>query len=563
MEKILHTFSGKDLKNVKNTLLENIQLFIRQSKFYVFLLCCSILVSTIFAVLAPYTFASIIDNLSINKSIENIGLGFVIYAVLLGLSLVFKEAVTYLAVILAETLNYISSTNFLKKILLKESHFFIQHNPSEIQAMQNQGVFALNKVMQLGLISFIPSVLQIVFSCFILGAEIDFKIVTIVILYGSFCIGLSYFSSIRIEQYLEDATSERQKNIQLLGNAMSMMDVLRFFNAGSWIDQRFQQGSQQILKSLTSYSLKRTYYAVIFGVALTIQFLISFYILIPEVQAGRMSVGDLVLFNALLLQLNTPFEMIGRCILEFNQSYIEFKPFARMWNEPELRDNINQPIASFSTSNDDHLGLLKFQDVSFSYTNGRGIRDINFTAASGKITFLTGDSGAGKSTIFKLILKQIQPDQGDIIVNNIPLNSIARNTWFSQIGVVPQEVMLLNDTIKNNICLGRAYDDQKISQAAKKAQILDRIKMMPDGFDTVVGERGMTLSGGEKQRISIARALYADPEFLLLDEASSSLDGDTEYEIMSHMRSLKDSVTIIAITHNPRLIHPEDIVIKL
>ncbi|WP_446325238.1 ABC transporter ATP-binding protein [Acinetobacter sp. 1207_04] len=558
----MHTFSGKDLKNVKNTLLENIKLFIGQSKFYVFLLCCSILVSTIFAVLAPYTFASIIDNLSTNKSIENIGLGFVIYAVLLGLSLVFKEAVTYLAVILAETLNYISSTNFLKKILLKESHFFIQHNPSEIQAMQNQGVFALNKVMQLGLISFIPSVLQIVFSCFILGAEIDFKIVTIVILYGSFCIGLSYFSSIRIEQYLEEATSERQKNIQLLGNAMSMMDVLRFFNAGSWIDQRFQQGSQQILKSLTSYSLKRTYYAVIFGIALTIQFLISFYILIPEVQAGRMSVGDLVLFNALLLQLNTPFEMIGRCILEFNQSYIEFKPFARMWNEPELRDNINQPIASFSTS-DDHLGLLKFQDVSFSYTNGRGIQDINFTAERGKITFLTGDSGAGKSTIFKLILKQIQPDQGDIIVNNIPLNGIARNTWFSQIGVVPQEVMLLNDTIKNNICLGRTYDDQKIYQAAKKAQILDRIKMMPDGFDTVVGERGMTLSGGEKQRISIARALYADPEFLLLDEASSSLDGDTEYEIMSHMRSLKDSVTIIAITHNSRLIHTEDMVIKL
>jgi len=558
----LHTFSGKDLKNVKNTLIENIKLFIRQSKFYVFLLCCSILVSTIFAVLAPYTFASIIDNLSINKSIENIGLGFVIYAGLLGLSLVFKEAVTYLAVILAETLNYISSTSFLKKILLKESHFFIQHNPSEIQAMQNQGVFALNKVMQLGLISFIPSVLQIVFSCFILGAEIDFKIVTIVILYGSFCIGLSYFSSIRIEQYLEDATSERQKNIQLLGNAMSMMDVLRFFNAGSWIDQRFQQGSQQILKSLTSYSLKRTYYAVIFGVALTIQFLISFYILIPEVQAGRMSVGDLVLFNALLLQLNTPFEMIGRCILEFNQSYIEFKPFARMWNEPELRDNINQPIASFPTS-DDHLGLLKFQEVSFSYRNGRGIQNINFTAERGKITFLTGDSGAGKSTIFKLILKQIQPDYGNIIVNNIPLNSIARNTWFSQIGVVPQEVMLLNDTIRNNICLGRAYDDQKIYQAAQKAQILDRIKMMPDGFDTVVGERGMTLSGGEKQRISIARALYADPEFLLLDEASSSLDGDTEYEIMSHMRSLKDSVTIIAITHNPRLIHPEDMVIKL
>lgn len=428
--------------------------------------------------------------------------------------------------------------------------------------MQNQGVFALNKVMQMGLISFIPSVLQIIFSCFILGIKLDFKIVTIVILYGLFFIGLSYFSSKRIERYLKEATSERQKNIQLLGNAMSMMDILRFFNAGSWIDQRFQQGSQKILKSLTSYSLKRTYYAVIFGSALTIQFFISLYILIPEVQAGRMSVGDLVLFNTLLLQLNTPFEMIGRCILEFNQSYIEFKPFARMWNEPELKECLKQSTVSISTEKD-FLSILKFQDVSFAYANGRGIQNINFIAERGKITFLTGDSGAGKSTIFKLILKQIQPDQGNIIVNNIPLNSIERNIWFSQIGVVPQEVMLLNDTIKNNICLGRAYDDQKIYQAAQKAQILDRITMMPDGFDTVVGERGMTLSGGEKQRISIARALYADPEFLLLDEASSSLDSETEYEIMSHMRSLKDSVTIIAITHNPKLIHTEDMVIKL
>lgn len=558
----MHTFLKKDLKNVRNALLENIKLFIGQSKLYVFLLFCSILISTILAVSAPYTFASIIDKISLNNPIKNIGLGFAIYAILLGLSLVFKEAVTYLSVILAETLNYISSTNFLKKILLKESHFFILHNPTEIQAMQNQGVFALNKVMQMGLISFIPSVLQIIFSCFILGIKLDFKIVTIVILYGLFFIGLSYSSSKRIERYLKEATSERQKNIQLLGNAMSMIDILRFFNAGSWIDQRFQQGSQKVLKSLTSYSLKRTYYAVIFGSALTIQFLISLYILIPEVQADRMSVGDLVLFNALLLQLNTPFEMIGRCILEFNQSYIEFKPFARMWNEPELKDSLKQSTVSISTEKD-FLSILKFQDVSFAYANGRGIQNINFIAVRGKITFLTGDSGAGKSTIFKLILKQIQPDQGNIIVNNIPLNSIERNIWFSQIGVVPQEVMLLNDTIKNNICLGRAYNDQKIYQAAQKAQILDRITMMPDGFDTVVGERGMTLSGGEKQRISIARALYADPEFLLLDEASSSLDSETEYEIMSHMRSLKDSVTIIAITHNPKLIHTEDMVIKL
>lgn len=562
MEINLYTSQKDDLKNVKNALIENIKPFVRNSKKYIFLLCCSILVSTVLTVLAPYTFASIIDRITLNNSIESIGFGFFIYALLIGLSLIFKETVTYISIIVAETLNYISSTNFFKKIIRKDSHFFIMHNPTEIQAMQNQGTFALNNVVQLSLISFIPGILQIALSCLILGIKLDPKIVIIVLLYGLFFIGLSYFSSKRIEQYLEAATSERQKNIQLIGNAMSMMDTLRFFNAGTWIDKRFQKGSEQILTSLTSYSVKRTYYAVLFGLALTIQFLITFYIFIPEVKAGHMSIGDLVLFNTLLLQLNLPFEMIGRCILEFNQCYIEFKPFARMWNEPELNDNLEQSIVNFS-QNEEHLGILKFEDVAFSYSNGRGIQNISFKAERGKVTFLSGDSGSGKSTILKLILKQIEPNHGVIKVNNIFLNTINREKWFSQIGIIPQEVILLNDTIKNNICLGRTYDEHKIYRAAQKSQILDRINMMPDGFDTVVGERGMTLSGGEKQRICIARALYAEPEFLLLDEASSSLDSDTEYEIMSHLRSLKNHVTIIAITHNPKLIHSEDIVIKL
>ena len=523
MEKNLYTSQKIDFQNVKNALIENIKLFVKSSKKNIFLLCCAILTSTVLTVLAPYTFASIIDQITLKSSIESISFGFFIYAVFIGLSLIFKEAVTYISVIVAETLNYMSSTNFFKKIIRKDPHFFITHNPTEIQAMQNQGVFALNKVVQLSLISFIPGILQITFSCLILGIKLDPKIVTIVLLYGTFFIGLSYLSSKHIERYLEAATSERQKNIQLIGNAMSMMDTLRFFNAGSWIDKRFEGGSKQILTNLTSYSVKRIYYAVLFGLVLTIQFLITFYIFIPEVQAGRMSIGDLVLFNTLLLQLNFPFEMIGRCILEFNQCYIEFKPFARMWSEPELNENLEQFTVNYS-QNEEHLGILKFEDVGFVYPNGRGIQHITFKAERGKVTFLSGDSGSGKSTILKLILKQIEPDHGVIKVNNILLKTINREKWFSQIGIVPQEVILLNDTIHNNICLGRTYDEHKMYQATSKSKILDRINIMPDGFDTVVGERGMTLSGGEKQRICIARALYDNPEFLLLDEASSSFD---------------------------------------
>lgn len=199
MEINLYTSQKDDLKNVKNALIENIKPFVRNSKKYIFLLCCSILVSTVLTVLAPYTFASIIDKITLNNSIESIGFGFFIYALLIGLSLIFKETVTYISIIVAETLNYISSTNFFKKIIRKDSHFFIMHNPTEIQAMQNQGTFALNNVVQLSLISFIPGILQIALSCLILGIKLDPKIVIIVLLYGLFFIGLSYFSSKRIE----------------------------------------------------------------------------------------------------------------------------------------------------------------------------------------------------------------------------------------------------------------------------------------------------------------------------------------------------------------------------
>lgn len=314
----------------------------------------------------------------------------------------------------------------------------------------------------------------------------------------------------------------------------------------------------KVLENITKYSIKNIKYSSLFGIGISIQFLITFYIFIPDVNAGRMNVGDLVLFNALLLQLNKPFEYIGMCILDFNAAYIEFKPFARMWNaESFFKPSLKQKMLT------QNLGKLEFNDVSFHYENGRGVNNINFVAQKGKIIFLFGESGKGKSTILKLALKSLEVEHGEILIDDIHLNKIQRDEWFSKIGVIPQEVMMLNDTIQNNICLGREYDQERLYESAEKAQILTRILEMPDGFNAVVGEQGLMLSGGEKQRIAIARALYSEPEFLFLDEASSSLDQETELEIMNHIRTLKDDITIIVITHNKKLINREDQVIQI
>ncbi len=188
---------------------------------------------------------------------------------------------------------------------------------------------------------------------------------------------------------------------------------------------------------------------------------------------------------------------------------------------------------------------------------------MSFVANRGRINFITGETGGGKSTVFKLALKSLEPNVGEIRVDGIDLLDIDRDDWYRSIGVVPQDILLLNDTLALNIALGRPLDDERLRAAAARAAILDRIEALPAGFETVVGERGLKLSGGERQRVAIARALYAEPKILFLDEASSALDDTTEREIMDHIRSIADDVTVLAITHRNSPIRANDQVIRL
>ena len=162
-----------------------------------------------------------------------------------------------------------------------------------------------------------------------------------------------------------------------------------------------------------------------------------------------------------------------------------------------------------------------------------------------------------------MLLKSLSPAKGQILIDGTDLANVGRSQWFSRIGVVPQDIVLLNDSLRTNIVLGRQPDETKLREAAAKAAILDFIDALPAGFETLVGERGLKLSGGERQRIAIARALYAEPEFLFLDEASSALDEATELGIMTEVRSIADEVTVLAITHRKVTIGADDHVIEL
>lgn len=513
--------------------------------------------SSVTAVAAPYVFSRFIDQITTQNWLESSMLGFGLYAILLGTATALGQMMGYLVQMSTQNLAFIARTAFFDKLLKKTDGFFVEHNPAEIQSVRGQGQQALNVFTQLSLVVFIPVATQITLTLIVLGATINMEIVLIVLVYGVAFITFTYFVNKKTRPFLEAAVRGGNANAKFVGNALNSMETLRHFNSNHWMSSQFSTRAKQVRDSWVRFCLWRIGFSGVYGVALAVQFAITFALLLPRYRTGDLSVGDVVLFNAFLIQLNKPFESIGQSIDETMRSYTRFLPFAEMWSaleEPEPATY--QPFTLTQ-------GHIIFDTVSFDYDSGRGISDISFSAARGKVNFITGETGSGKSTVFRLILKSVTPKSGKITVDDTDLQDIARADWFKQIGVVPQELMLLNETLRVNIVLGRDFDEKRLRKAAKKAAILEFIDSLPEGFDTTVGERGLKLSGGERQRVAIARALYDDPKILFLDEASSALDAATEADIMAHIRTLTNDVTVIAITHRNTVITAQDNIVLL
>lgn len=519
------------------------------------LLVVTILAGAILAVAGPFVFSRIIDDVP-NETGPWI-LAFSIYAALTALATGIQRCTQYLAVIHSERLELVATTRFFERITRKQASFFTDYNPAEIQQAQTQGASAASILMQIVLIYFVPGFANFLFSIIVLGAAISPELILIVFCYGAAFIGLTIASNRFTSRYLERAIDAGQQNAGFVGNAVNMIEPLRHTGSIVWMQQRFGENASAIYQNWRLYSLRRIGFIATLALALCLQLMLSFYLLLPRYQQGAISVGDIVLFNMLLLQLNIPFEMIGQSIGEAMRSLARFMPCARMWMEPEESQEVELELPAPRPE------TIEVQNVGFRYDNGRGVDNVSFTASPARLTFITGETGSGKSTLFKLLQKTLVPQQGRILIEGVDLKKIGRGSWYSVVGIVPQEIQLLNDSLRTNIVLGRPRDEERLRKVAEKAAILRRIESMANGFDTIVGERGLKLSGGERQRIAIARALYGAPSILLLDEASSALDEDTEREIMDQLRKLNGNLTIIAITHRQSSIRPGDQVITL
>jgi ATP-binding cassette subfamily B protein len=329
-------------------------------------------------------------------------------------------------------------------------------------------------------------------------------------------------------------------------DALINYETVKYFNNERFEEQRYDENLQRLekasIKSQTSLSVLNLGQSLIIAVAVTL----LVWRATEGVVAGSMTLGDLVLVNALMIQLYIPLNFLGVIYREIKQSTVDMeKMFALLGQHREIADAPGAvPLQVMQ-------GSVRFDHVSFAYNPDRAIlHDVSFEVPAGKTVAVVGPSGAGKSTLARLLYRFYDVDGGHITIDGQDIRAVTQASLRGAIGIVPQDTVLFNDTVEYNIAYGRpGATRDEVEAAAKAAHIHAFIASTPQGYDTMVGERGLKLSGGEKQRVAIARTLLKNPPLLVFDEATSALDSANERAIQAELRSAARGKTALVIAH--------------
>jgi len=409
-----------------------------------------------------------------------------------------------------------------------------------------RGTRGVSSLVSYALFSILPTLIEIalVLVYLVLHYEIWFTVITAgaLALYIVFTITVTEWRT-HFRRTMNDLDSRaNSKAIDSLLN----YETVKYFSNEDFEARRYDEGLQRYeaaaVKSQSSLSLLNSGQSAIIAIAVTL----ILWRATQGVISGKMSLGDLVLVNAFMIQLYIPLNFLGVIYREIKQSLADMERlFSLLEQNKEIADAPDaKPLATNGAA-------LRFSHIDFSYESKRQILfDVDFEVAAGTTTAVVGHSGSGKSTLSRLLYRFYDIDAGAITIDGQDLRNVTQASLRKAIGIVPQDTVLFNDTIGYNIGYGKPGSSQEeIVAAAKAAYVHDFIESLPDGYETTVGERGLKLSGGEKQRVAIARTLLKNPAVLIFDEATSALDSKAEQAIQEQLSEIAESRTTLIIAH--------------
>ncbi|MEQ8441689.1 MAG: ABC transporter ATP-binding protein/permease [Alphaproteobacteria bacterium] len=438
--------------------------------------------------------------------------------------------------------------------------FHLERQTGGLSRVIERGVKGIEFVLSFMLFNILPTLLEIALVCTILWGLYDFWYAsvtfTVIAGYIAFTLIATEWRLKFRRQMNESDTTANTKAIDSLLN----YETVKYFGNESHEAERYDSALRRYesaaVRSITSLSVVNVGQGGIIAAGLVILMIMA----ANDVAAGTMTLGDFVLVNSYLIQLYLPLNFLGFVYRQIRQSLTDMEDMFQLMNVPrEVVDREGAPDLGLNG------GELRFENVEFGYDPRRIIlKGVDFTVPSGKTLAIVGPSGAGKSTISRLLFRFYDPQGGRITIDGADLRDVTQDSVRTAIGIVPQDTVLFNDTIEYNIGYGRPdATPEEIRQAAALARIDSFVESLPDGYDTIVGERGLKLSGGEKQRVAIARAILKEPRILLFDEATSALDTATERQIQASLREVSAGRTTLVIAHRLSTVVDADEIIVL
>ena len=438
--------------------------------------------------------------------------------------------------------------------------FHLERKTGGLTRVLERGRLGIEVMVRMVILQLVPTIVEVALLAGVLLYQFDWRYVVVTMIMVVVYMYYTYKATqwrIEIRRRMND--SDTEANTKAIDSLLNY-ETVKYFGAeeseATRYDRSMERYERASVKTYTSLAMLNAGQAVIFTGGLSATMVMCAI----GIRNGTNTLGDFVMVNAMMIQLYQPLNFMGMVYREIKQAVIDIeKMFGILSRKPEIKDAPGAPPLRVGT------GTVRFENVMFSYDSDRPIlKGVSFEVPAGKTVAVVGPSGAGKSTLSRLLYRLYDVKGGRILIDGQDIREVTQASLRGAIGMVPQDTVLFNDTIRYNIRYGRwDASDAEVEEAARNAQIDNFIRMSPKGYDTEVGERGLKLSGGEKQRVAIARTILKAPPILLLDEATSALDSHTEREIQDALERISRGRTSLVIAHRLSTITSADEIIVL